>query len=602
MEKNNRNVSTKNKDWILQTSETRRTFAKSTWIPLRALSNEEKGICEKIGYVSEYFGCGTVALPPESIDIGDKLSWNAIGIGQDVEPYVYDDGHYKSIDQYEYNEKECIGLNLVFDYPQPIVGGRKWTLNPDLVVALGLIKEGNTWVRPEEDFTIVARELFDEKGNHTLIEIKKEYLLDYLAARNHSLRLSYYRQRVENIESLESSPYNNLVNHEEQRDNGQFELVIRDLEDVYGGSWALFRVWRTDIDEEEDAPVMETENDKNTAYENSQGNRTGFKGIRVAGEFWRDEWIHHNNISTRVRRDVDQTLPSFITETDGTTMASINLNDEDIGRWLWFRSNIINELLNHRGFSLEWYTAETGGIKSTSGYKTHFGINSSSFITVYARDIARLATWEQKIWAAYNILPEGKVSSELLSAQVKAQVAPTHAAEVLLFKSMELLEDGFKNQYNVDLFLNKIEETQFTNEISRFLSTDHASLLRLAKELIRVFSERINKSELKKLSTHPKKKDLGSNKLLEDILAQKIGTDEAREIFGVIVGTYDMRIGDAHPTSSKISDALKLAQIDENNSCLRQGEQLISNFGQVVWLIGKFLFEESTEQKAVSTL
>ena len=63
-----------------------------------------------------------------------------------------------------------------------------------------------------------------------------------------------------------------------------------------------------------------------------------------------------------------------------------------------------------------------------------------------------------------------------------------------------------------------------------------------------------------------------------------------------------MRIGDAHPTSSKISDALKLAQIDENNSCLRQGEQLISNFGQVVWLIGKFLFEESTEQKAVSTL
>lgn len=598
MKKNDEDI--RKKDWILQTSETRRTFEKSTWIPLRALSSEEKGSYEKVGYVSEYFGCGTVALPPKSFDIGKELSWNSIGIGQDVEPYVYDDGYYKSIDQYEYNDKEQIGLNLVFDYPQPVVGGRKWTLNPDLVVALGLIKEGNNWIRPEEDFTIVAQEVFDERGNHTLIEIKKEYLLDYLAARNHSLRLSYYRQRVENIESLENSPYNDLVNHKEQRDNGQFELLIRDLEDVYGGSWALFRVWRTDIDEEEDAPVMEAENNENTASENSQGNRTGFTGVRVAGEFWRDEWIHHKNVSTRVRRDMDQTLPSFVAETDGTTIASVDLNNEDIGRWLWFRSNVINELLSHRGFSLEWYTAETGGIKSTSGYKTHFGINSSSFVTVYAYDIARLATWEQKIWAAYNVLPEGKVSAELLSAQVKAQVAPTYAAEVLLFKSMELLEKGFKNKYNINLFLNKIEKIQFSSEISRFSSIDQASLLRLAKEVIRVFSERLNKSELKKLSTHPKKKDLGSNKLLEDILAQKIGTDKAHEIFGVIAGVYDMRIGDAHPTSSKISDALKLAKIDENNSFLRQGEQLISNFGQAVWLIGKLIFEEPNKSKATS--
>ncbi len=600
MKNDDENISERNEDWILQTKETRRTFAKSTWIPLRALSNEQKGNCEKIGYISEYFGCGTVALPPESIDMGDKLSWRAIGIGQDVEPYVYDDGYYKSIDQYEYNDKECIGLNLVFDYPQPIIGGRKWMLNPDLIVALGLIKEGDNWVRPEEDFTIVARELFDEKENHTLIEIKKEYLLDYLAARNHSLRLSYYRQRVQNVYSLETSPYKDLTSHKEQRYDGRFELLIRDLDDVYGGTWSLFRVWRTDVEEEEDAPIMEAENDKNTTSESSQGNRTGLKGIRVEGEFWRDEWIHHKNISTRVRRDTDQTLPLFITETDGTTMKSVDLNDEDIGRWLWFRSSIVNELLSHRGFLLEWYTSETGGIKSTSGYQTHFGINSSDFITVYASDIARLTTWEQKVWAAHNVLPEGKVSSELLLAQVKAQVAPTHAAEFLLFKSIEMLEISFKNKYGIDLFLNKIDETQLTKEISRFSSTDQSSLLRLAKELIRIFSERLNKSALKDLSMHPKKKELGSNKLLEDILAQKVGTEKARKVFGVIAGTYDMRIGDAHPTSSKISDALKLAQIDEGNSFLRKGEQLISNFGQAIWFIGKLLFEEPNEQVTTS--
>ena len=126
--------------------------------------------------------------------------------------------------------------------------------------------------------------------------------------------------------------------------------------------------------------------------------------------------------------------------------------------------------------------------------------------------------------------------------------------------------------------------------VSRFASKDQASLLRLAKELVRVFSDRIDVRELRKLSTHAEKKNLASNKLLQDVLAQKAGVDKARKVFGAIVGAYDMRVGDAHPTSSNIGDALKLAGIDENKSFLRQGEQLISNFGQSIWWIGKLLF------------
>ena len=34
---------------------------------------------------------------------------------------------------------------LVFSYSQPVVDKKQWILNPDLVVALGLIKEGNSW-------------------------------------------------------------------------------------------------------------------------------------------------------------------------------------------------------------------------------------------------------------------------------------------------------------------------------------------------------------------------------------------------------------------------------------------------------------------------
>lgn len=579
-------------DWILQKKETRRAFSKSTWVPLRAAVDNEHGNVKNVGYSNEFFGCGSVAFSPENREIADKLSWGDIGLSRTIGPYAYEDGFYSAIDEYQYNDKEPIGVHLVLELPLPVVGGRQWILNPDLVAALRLIKEGAHWVRPEENFVVVAREILDENGEQRLIEIKREYLLDYLAARNLALRLSYYRQRVENVTAIETSHYAGLESHQEERDGGRYELLIRDINDVFGGSWAIFRAWRTDVDEDEDAPVMGPETNENTDYESSRGHKGGYEGVRVEGEFWRDEWIDHQGISTRVRGDADKNLPQFIVETDGTRLASSELNSEDIGRWLWFRSSIVNELLDLRGFSLGWYTAETGCIKSTSGYSIHFGINSSDLITIYAYDIARLPAWEQHIWAAHNVVPDGKVSSELLDSQVKAQPASTHAVEELLFEVMAMLEKGFREAFDVPLFTHDINRLEAMKDISRFASKDQASLLRLAKELVRMFSDRLDVRELRKLSTHSNKDKLGSNKLLEDVLAQKVGPEKARKVFGPIAGAYDMRVGDAHPTSSKIGDALKLAGIDNSNSFLRQGEQLISNFGQSIWWIGKLLFEK----------
>lgn len=581
-----------NQDWILQKKETRRTFSKSTWVPLRASINDEKGNCKYIGHVGEYFGCGSVAFPPEHREIAEKASWNDIGISCTPQSYAYEDGYYSTIEQYQWYDKEPIGIHLIFEHPQPVVGGSLWILNPDLVVALRLIKEGSNWVRPEENFVVVAREVLDDKGEQRLIEIKREFLLDYLAARNLCLRLSYYRQRVENVPTLENSEYAGLEGHQEERDGGRYELLIRNVNDIFGGGWAMFRAWRTDVDEEEDAPVMGPETNENTDYEKSEGNKSGYDGVRVEGEFWRDEWIEHQGISKRVRGDADTNLPQFIVETDSTRIASSELNNEDVGRWLWFRSSIVNELLGLRGFSLEWYTAETGSMHSTSGYRVHFGVNSADFITVYAYDIARLPSWEQHIWAAHNAVPEGKVSSELLDSQVKAQPASTHAVEELLFGVMSMLESGFKQEFNVSLFSHDIDRKEALKKISRFESKDQASLLRLAKEIVRVFSDRLNVKELRALSVHVNKDKLGSNKLLQDILSQKVGDDAARKVFGPIVGAYDMRVGDAHPTSSKIGEALELAGIDTENSYLSQGQQLISNVGQSIWWIGKMMFED----------
>ncbi|KAE9782306.1 hypothetical protein GP662_33330, partial [Escherichia coli] len=151
-------------------------------------------------------------------------------------------------------------------------------------------------------------------------------------------------------------------------------------------------------------------------------------------------------------------------------------------------------------------------------------------------------------------------------SQVKCQPASTHAVEELFSDVIEMLESGFRDVFNVPLFTHDIDRSEAMKNVSRFTSKDQTSLLRLAKELVRIFTDRLDVRELRKLSTHANKDKLGSNKLLEDILAQKIGPEKARKVFGFIAGAYDMRVGDAHPTSSKIGDALKLAGIDDSNS------------------------------------
>ncbi len=580
------------REWMLQSRETRRRFDNSTWVPLRASGKREegRGDLKDIGYISEYFGCGSVAFSPENRGNADRLGWSEIGIGHSARPYAYDDGHYSPVEEFQYNDKQPIGVELVYEHDQPVVGGRQWILSPDLIIALRLVKEGTSWVRPEEDFVEVVREKLDKDGSHTSIEIKREFLLDYLAARGLALKVSYYRQRVENISSLQGGDYEGLAETEEERDGGRFELSLRELENVFGGSWASFRVWRTDIDPDEDAPVMGPERDDNTESEQREGHRGGYAGVMVEGEFWRDEWIDHKERSVRVRGDEDSARPHFITDTDGTRTASRDLKDEDIGRWLWFRPGVVNELLARRGFSLKWYTAETGAIISTSGYQTHFGVNSADLVTVYAYDIAKLLTWEQHVWASHNVAPDGKVSAELLMSQVETQPASTEASEVLLFETMRLLERSFKHKHGFPLFNHEIDDQDAMQIVSRFVSTDRAALLRLAKELVRVFSDRLNVRELRKLSTHADREKLGSNKLLQDILAQKVGVEKARSVFGVIAGVYDMRVADAHPTGDKVADALILAGIDTSQSYLKQGQQLIYNFGGTLFLIGKLIF------------
>lgn len=203
---------------------------------------------------------------------------------------------------------------------------------------------------------------------------------------------------------------------------------------------------------------------------------------------------------------------------------------------------VVKAFLARRGFRLEWDTAETGGLHSTSGHRTHFGLNSSDYLTVYAYDIARLPTWEQRIWAAYNLAPEGGVSKELLAAQVRAAPTDTKAPERRLKGLMKTVEAVFHDSFGGPLFAHDLDPRTATL-ISRFDGVDDASLLRLAKELTRQFSDRLNVRLLRRISTHENKSKLDSIKLLESILASVSTQELARSVLATVAGVYDLRVG-----------------------------------------------------------
>jgi hypothetical protein len=121
--------------------------------------------------------------------LAKKLGWSDIGVSHEQGVWT-EPGFYKSAETYWYNKNEELGIELAmvqhFDGAEP----RQWHLNQDLIFALGLLREGDSWLRPLEDYVEVARLRRNEEGRPIALEIKNEYLRDYLCARGYFLKLS----------------------------------------------------------------------------------------------------------------------------------------------------------------------------------------------------------------------------------------------------------------------------------------------------------------------------------------------------------------------------------------------------------------------------
>lgn len=507
-----------------------RPSAGRPWTVLREIADTKHSPSQSdILRLDEWSGMGTAAVENKHRKAAEALGWSG---GLDVT------AHRSGVECWGYCSAEIfrdwkvpLGINLVIDQHVEDGDHSIWHLHPDLVIALGLVREGNSWFRPEEGWVEVVRLKEDETGKPCLVEIRSEFLLDYLAARDMGLYCSLYRERV----------------------------MVSKGKPALG--WAEDEFSEAKGRDTREGLITETE------YPDPENH------FWTRGAIWRTEWIDGGTLSIRVRGDKDPHSTTFAIKADGTRVAGSAL--QGVIDWLYFDPLVVSALLRHRSGRLRWATQETGSLGATD-YGVHFGINELGLITVFAKDIGQRPSWEQRIWSAHNLTPDGGVSRELFAAQMEVNPAATVAPERELAETISALDTAFSAKHGKALLREDKAVKALLRAAHRFVATDQTGLLELAKQLTRLFMERVDVDAIGTVVTLPKgDKKIGSLKALERLVAFHRSEAEASAMMAPLFGIYDLRLADAHLGSSKIDSGKARAGIIDSDPPAMQGRQLL---------------------------
>ena len=576
-------------EWFEMRDIRRRKLASAVWIPLRANDRIENiGKVGHLGNRSDFFGVGTLAVPTESKAEIHKLGWSDIGNIHNHCGFV-ERGKYIPSDVDEGYRAKYTGLHLVLDQRGNRAEQSEWHLHQDFVITLGLKREGDSWIRPDEGYIEVARLSKSDKGAPRLLEVRASHLKDYLCARGMGLYVTSYRDRSEVVEDVKHISWSQNP-HVETDAGDSWEGRIVEIHEggmAFGSETAVFHIARTDIDPLEDVPILGLPTDDNLKTESWTKKDSGRKLYRVQGELWRNEWIDPASTSPIVRGDEIPPTVFFIVDSEGNQETKKTLATG--GRWLWFRPEVMSTLAHRRGGYLTWYTRNTGNVACSPDYGVHFGVNVLGLINVYAKDIAFLPDWQQKIWAGHNVGPEGKVSGELLMSQVNAEPARTQAPEEFLSKGLDALNEASKANLGFAILRQHDQIPDLIVRAHRFRATDRVGLFSLAKDLARLTADSFDVNAIKKFMNIPKDTKWGSLKSLENLLALRIEESSAREIVGPLVGIYKLRLADAHLPSNEMDDSLALAGVDQKEPYVTQGYQLLNACVNSIFSIHKVI-------------
>jgi hypothetical protein len=580
------------KKWIEMDDLKKREYNNKSWIPLCASQYLlQTGKYGYPGYEEEFFAAVSILFPIDDKEKALKCQWEDANPSHDNRPYA-DDEKYIVAGYFNGYDKNVTGEYLVLQQIFDTGETSEWHLAQDFVLALGLKKESDKWVCPLEDYVEVARLLRDEEGKPILLEVKTEHLKDYLCARKSGLLVSTFQSRISTQTDFAQIEFDKNRKMEKY-DWGTYDAIKTDIiegGDIAGSKVAVFHYERTDVDFEDDVPMLEGgPSDNNIKSKSWEYERKGKPLQRIAGNIWKRCWIDPSTTSPKVKGDNNKSNIMFVIDADGSKSTLDVLEEES--RWLWFSPDIVNEILKRPNSYIKWHTEDTGKLATSILHSVHFGMNDIGLINVNIGDLVRMPESQLKIWASFNVTPDGKVSKELLMSQVSARPAETFSPEKDLFELLKFLNKVFNAAYNEDLFRDHNLLNEYWRRINRFKACDKDGLILLCKELRRFIIERINDDVLKKLRPSDPK-ELGSIKRIERML-NDFGY-KGREITAPLVGINELRQADAHLPSDKLESSFKLAEIDVTFPYPIIAKRLIGVLANRIYVIASIIKEKNT--------
>ncbi len=561
--------------WFEMSEIRRKRLAEAVWIPLRRIEqirrNGRPGHC---GYIEESRGVRTLAVPVRHRHSANQLQWQDICSDNGHRGYV-ERGRYRPADEYRDGKPPWTGLHLVLEQPGNSEEQDQWHLHQDLAIALGLKRENDIWLRPDEGYETVVKLHRAEDGRPCGIEIRSSHLRDYLCARKMALYATSFQGRVEICECADHISWSS---HQIQDDCAIWEghvVAIHEGGMPHGGGTAVLQVSRTDVDPEVDVPVMEPPADCNTATESWTIEHGERKLYRIEGAMRKCEWIEPALRSPIVRGDEEMGDISFIADAEGNHLRSTEF--VDTMRWLWFRPEVMSTLAHRRGGALGWYTRNTGDVGCSPDYPVVFGMNSLGLINVFAEDIARLPHWQMKIWSGFNCGPDGRVCEELLAAQMRCQPAETCAPEVALRDGLERLEALTKVKLGVPVVRSHAHFDTLVTRAHRFRAVDESSLLMLAKDIARLTADSLDAKVIQRFVKRDADQRLGSLKSLEKLLASKVDVGAASAMLAPLFGAYELRHADAHLPGFDLERSYRLVGVESGAPYVIRGVQMLAS-------------------------
>lgn len=315
-----------------------------------------------------------------------------------------------------YVKRQWSGLDISFYEP-----------SQTMVLYLNVMNNGDQWIDPYRQECVIRRvnkkeSIEGNKRSIKRIEIKLEYLKDYLAARGSGLFIVRYARRMLLFKSLEDIPL-------------KTEYV-----DIPNGTWSFI----SSID--------------NAAFGMiAPGKILGESEIRQ--NFWIEPFPQPKrwdaNKGTEFKGGVVFTLH------DGTK-GEYNTekgHEGDYFKLISFNTRIMEIFLNRLHFDYEEYSRETMGLKFPDGESLHVAINPSGQIQAWWGQIAKLSKEYQELLAPYSEPWKEKLNNK--HDYIRVTIYGQFPESKPLRNTLEYLKKEI-NEY----FMLKVGETFFNQDSS----------------------------------------------------------------------------------------------------------------------------------------